>query len=250
MTSTERMLVALVLTLPALLAGCAGGPDLTPPSVLRSPYDASRGDVLFAVVPVRNDSGTTVFQPDEISDAIVRAASSVPGIRCLPLNRTIAEMRGLGLREITSPADLEAIAEAMNVDGLIVGTVTAYDPYNPPTLGLALALHAGNPVFAAGPELGEIRAAVTDPQMPEGSMYVETPVASMSEVFAGRNHAVQMEVRRYAQGRIDPGAPRGWQTYLASMPLYTDFVAHAALSRLLDQERLRLARSGGQGSSR
>lgn len=250
MTSTERMLVALVLTLPALLVGCARGPELTPPTVLRSPYDASRGDVLLAVVPMRNESGTTVFLPDDISDAVVRAASSVPGIRCLPLNRTIAEMRGLGLREIRSPSDLEAIAEAMNVDGLIVGTITAYDPYNPPTLGISLALHAGNPVFAAGPELDDIRGAVTDPRMPKTSRYVESPVASVSEVFTGRSHAVQMEVRRYAEGRIDPGSPRGWRTYLASMPLYTEFAAHAAVGRLLDQERLRLARSGGARSSR
>ncbi len=250
MTSTEKLLAMVGLTLLALLVGCARGPELVNPTVLRSPYDASRGDVLFAVAPLRNESGTTVFRVDEVTDAIVRAASSVPGIRCLPLNRTIAEMRGLGLREITSPSDLEALADAMNVDGLIVGTVTAYDPYNPPTLGLSLALHAGNPSFAAGPELDEIRGAVSDPQMPASSRYVDSPVASMSEVFDGRNHSVQMQVRRYAQGRIDPTAARGWQTYLASMPLYTEFVAHAAVGRLLDQERLRLVRARRPESSR
>ncbi len=250
MTSTEKLLVTLGLALLALLAGCARGPELVNPTVLRSPYDATRGDVLFAVAPLRNESGTTVFRADEVTDAIVRAVSSVPGIRCLPLNRTIAELRGLGMREITGPADLEALAEAMNVDGLIVGTVTAYDPYNPPTLGLSLALHAGNPTFAAGPDLGDIRGAVTDPQMPAPSRYVETPVASMSDVFDGRNQGVQMQVRRYAEGRIERGSPRGWKTYLASMPLYTEFVAHAAVGRLLDQERLRLARARSPGSSR
>ncbi|MCA9273912.1 MAG: hypothetical protein KDA31_12810 [Phycisphaerales bacterium] len=250
MTSTEKMLACLGLALLTLLVGCARGPELTPPTVLRSPYDASRGDVLFAVAPLRNESGTTVFRPEEVSDAIANALTSVPGIRCLPLNRTISEMRGLGMREISSPSDLEALAEAMNVDGLIVGTVTAYDPYNPPTLGISLALHAGNPVFAAGPELDEIRGAVRDPQMPAPSRYVDSPVASISEVFDGKNHAIQIEVRRYAQGRIDPTAARGWQTYLASMPLYTEFVAHAAVGRLLDQERLRLARARGPGSSR
>lgn len=251
MTSTERMLALLGLALAALLMGCSRGPGLTPPSVMRSPYDASRGDVLFAVAPLRNESGTTVFRPDEVTDALVRAVSSVPGIRCLPLNRTIAEMRGLGLREITGPDDLKALAEAMGVDGLIVGTVTAYDPYNPPKLGLALALHAGTPAFyAGGPDLEGIRGAVTDPQVPETSRYTETPVASVSDVYDGRNHGVQMEVKRYAGGRMDPDAPRGWQTYLASMPLYTEFVAHAAVGRLLDQERLRVARSGGPRSSR
>ncbi|MFI4871832.1 MAG: hypothetical protein ACIARQ_08475 [Phycisphaerales bacterium JB061] len=251
MTSTEKLLACLGLTLLTLLVGCAArGPELTPPAVLRSPYDSSRGDVLFAVVPLRNESGTTVFRPEEVSDAFVNAFTSVPGIRCLPLNRTISEMRGLGMREITNPSDLKALAEAMNVDGLIVGTVTAYDPYNPPTLGISLALHAGNPVFAAGPELDELRGAVRDPQTPAPSRYVDSPVASISEVFDGRNHGVQIEVRRYAQGRIDPTAARGWQTYLASMPLYTEFVAHAAVGRLLDQERLRLARSRGPGSSR
>lgn len=251
MASTERMLALLGLALVALVMGCSRGPGLTPPSVLRSPYDASRGDVLFAVVPLRNESGTTVFRPDEVTDAVVRAASSVPGIRCLPLNRTIAEMRGLGLREITGPDDLRALAEAMGVDGLIVGTVTAYDPYDPPKFGLALALHAGTPAFyAGGPDLAELRGAVTDPQVPEASRFTESPVASVSDVYDARNHGVQMEVKRYADGRMDPDAPRGWRTYLASMPLYTEFVAHAAVGRLLDQERLRLARSGGPRSSR
>ena len=251
MTSTEKLLVLLGFIAMALVPGCAQGPDtLTPPAVTRSPYDSSRGNVLFAVAPLVNESGTTVFQPDSVSDALVRSVSAVEGINCLPLNRTLAAMRGMGMRELTSPNEVSALAEALGVDGLIVGTVTAYDPYDPPTLGLSLALHAGPIGHSGSLNIDELRGTITDPDAPDKLRYVESPIATMSEVYSARNHAVQMEMKRYAEGRTEPSAPRGWRMYQASMPLYTEFVTHAAVSALLDQERLRLARARRPGSSR
>jgi hypothetical protein len=251
MTSTEKLLVLLGLIAMAFVPGCVQGPDsLTPPAVTRSPYDSSRGDVLFAVAPLVNESGTTVFQPDMVSDALVRSVSAVEGINCLPLNRTLVAMRGMGMRELTSPREVSALADALGVDGLIVGTVTAYDPYDPPTLGLSLALHAGPIGFSGSLNVEELRGTITDPDAPDSLRYVESPIATTSEVFSARNHAVQMEMKRYAEGRSEPSAPRGWRMYQASMPLYTEFVTHAAVSSLLDQERLRLARARRPGSSR
>ena len=251
MTSTQRMLVVLGLVFLAVTAGCAHEREFIPPTVIRSPYDTSRGDVLFAVIPLRNETGTTVFSPEDVSDAVVRALSSVEGIRCLPVNRTIAEMRGLGMRDVVSPEDVSALAGAMNVDGIVVGSVTAYDPYDPPTLGLTLALHTST-IGVPGPSLdvSDLRGSVTELTAPTSSRYVESPNSSVSEVYSGRNHAVQMAVRRYAEGRSDHNSARGWRTYLASMSLYTDFVAYAAVRELLDHERLRLARSKAPRSTR
>lgn len=251
MTSTEKMLVLLGLLVLAIVPGCSQGPTvLTPPSVLRSPYDSSRGEVVFAVAPLANESGTTVFQPDRVSDALVQAVNEVEGITCLPLNRSLAVMRGMGLRELRSPREVSALADALGVDGLIVGTITAYDPYDPPTLGLTLALHAG-PISGSGSlNIDELRGNVTDPDAPDAQRYLESPIATVSKVYAARNHAVQIDIRNYAEGRSDPSAPRGWQTYMASMPLYTEFVTHATVGRLLDEERLRLARARRPESSR
>lgn len=251
MTSTEKVLAVLSLICMLCVPACATRTEtLTPPSVTQSPYDSSRGNVLFAVAPLANESGTTVFQPDAVTDAVVRAVADVRGIDCLPNNRVIAVMRGMGLRELRSPSDASALADALGVDALIVGTITAYDPYDPPTLGIALALHAGPVTFENTLDLDELRGSTTSTDAPSEARFVEAPITTVSTVLAARNHDVQMDVRQYAEGRINPEAPRGWRTYLASMPLYTEYAAHAAVSRLLDMERLRLARARRPESSR
>jgi hypothetical protein len=248
MASAESMLLrwALALTVVALTIGGCQSSTLTPPNVLVSPYDSARGEALWAVAPLMNESGTTILELDAISDAVVRACQQIEGIRCLPLNRTLAEMRGLGLQTIGSPEEAAALAARLGVNGLIVGTISDYNPYEPPTLGLSLALETGESfVEPGGLSLDGLRGGVTGAGAGEtGSTtrYAERPVASMAAVFDGRNHATQMEVRRYAVGRQEAGSARGWRTYLSSMPLFTEFAAHAAVSRLLDEERLRVGR--------
>lgn len=246
MTSEQRMLMVTALSwLAAVSLGCHR-PSLVAPGTLTSPYDTSRGEALWAVVPLRNETGTTVFEVGELTDAVVRACQQIEGIGCLPQNRVIAEMRGLGMSSITTPEEAAALAGRLGVNGLIVGTVTAYDPYDPPVLGLALSLESG----AAGRSGGDLSIDALRGSASESggdgltARFDSAPSASVSVVFDGRNHATKMELRRYATGRHEPGHARGWEQFLTSMPLFTEFAAHSAVGRLLDQERLRLARSG------
>lgn len=244
MTSAECMSLRWVALLAIAMAtlGCAS-PSLTPPNTLVSPYDTSRGEALWAVAPLRNESGTTILELDAVSDALVRSCQQIEGVRCLPLNRTLAEMRALGLSSVNTPEQAGALASRLGVNGLIVGTVTDYNPYDPPTLGLSLALESSAPLSdSSGLNLDGLRGGVTSTESGSTARYAEAPTASVAVVFDGRNHATQMEVRRYATGRHDAGTARGWRTYLSSMPLFTEFAAHAAVGRLLDEERLRLAR--------
>lgn len=248
MTSTESMLFLRALALAvacAAIAGCRGS-SLTPPNVLVSPYDSARGEALWAVAPLMNESGTTIVELDAVSDALVRSCQQIEGIRCLPLNRVLAEMRGLGMQVIGSPEEAAALASRLGVNGLIVGTITDYNPYEPPTIGLSLVLETGESfVDPGGLNLDGLRGGVTGGSAGETgatARYAERPSASVSVVFDGRNHATQMELRRYAVGRHEAGSALGWRTYLSSMPLFTEFAAHAAVSRLLDEERLRVVR--------
>ncbi|MGP1271892.1 MAG: hypothetical protein ACTS22_01020 [Phycisphaerales bacterium] len=253
MTSQQSMLfpfAALLAGAVLLLAGCQS-PSLTPPTRLTSPYDSSRGEVLWAVAPLTNESGTSLVPTDELTDAIVRACQQIEGVRCLPQNRVIAEMRGLGIRAIASPADAQRLAERLGVNGLIIGTITDYHPYEPPKLGLALALETSGPAPFVGDDLsletlrGSTGERVTE--QPGTARYTQVPAASLAVVFDGRHHDTLMELQRFAEGRHDPDAARGWRVYLASMPLFTEFAAQAAVSRLLDEERLRLARARAAG---
>jgi hypothetical protein len=242
---TRRGALACALAA-ALLAACApkDRDRLDPPDVLVAPYGRTQGDVLWAVAPLANESGVSSVDTGMIADRLVAGIDEVRGVSCLPLNRTLAAMRVRGMRTVSTPADARALATALGVDGLIVGTVTAYDPYDPPKLGLKLALFARSP-GADAPQQDPFRLqmAYTESDRRLAAQYLDRPVATVSQHLDGANHEVQMDVRRYATGRHDPHSALGWKGVLASMDLYTQFAAYSAVSRLIEQERLRVARA-------
>ena len=248
-------LVLAMLAVMPVVAGCAQKEQrLKAPQALVSPYDASQGDVLWAVVPLRNESGTTVADMYLVSDKVVAAASQVRGVRCLPLNRTIGAMRSLEMVDLASPADAEKLARALGVDGLIVGSITAYDPYNPPKLGLALALYSRpglvtrKPDANAGVDTRKLTFQPTDYQHFPRSGYQEAPASVVSEFLDGKNHQVLMDVQAYAQGRHDEKSALGWRRYLASMDLFSEFGAWHGVNRLLEHEWIRSARVTAGGT--
>ncbi|MBX3377172.1 MAG: hypothetical protein KF678_09250 [Phycisphaeraceae bacterium] len=242
-----RATVALVAAM--LVAACAPNHEqvLQPPQTLIAPYDASGGDALWAVVPLRNESGTTVADPYMVSDKVVGAASQVRGVRCLPLNRTIAAMRALDLQELTRPEEAEALAKALGVDALLVGSITAYDPYNPPKLGIALALYTrpgfkGRPTSSSAVDPRKLTYQPTDYSYFPRSAYANAPASVVSEYLDGKNHQVMMDIKAYAAGRHDDRTALGWRRFLASMDLFCEFGAWHGVNRLLQHEWIRMAR--------
>ncbi len=233
------------------LTGCESNREvLTPPEVLVAPYDLAQGEALWAVAPLRNESGVSLVDPLMISDALVSHVEQTRGLTAVPLNRTLAAMTALQIPEIRTPDDVRQLADALGVDGLIVGTITSYDPYNPPKLGLTLALYARprperTNVDADIDDPMELRRAYTDPDLAGGggggTRFRNKPASVASAQLDAASHEVQMQVKRFAEGRHDPRGPLGWKRYLASMELYTDFAAYSMVRRLLLEERLRLA---------
>lgn len=263
---------ALVIGM-ALLSGCSAStitrePKLTPPSATVAPYDQSRGEVLFAVVPVRNETGVSQIDPLAFSDKLVAALEEVKGIRCVPINRTLETMRTLKITQVSTPAQARQVAQAMGVDGLVLGSLTAWEPYDP-VIGITLALHARQGSLTRG-------AAQADPGLdprqlsrmpvetagPSGSNFAgDAPTNLFSDNLDGKDHRVLEAVKAYARGRIDPTAAMGWERYVKSMDLYQQFAAHHAVERLMESEKVRLGvttpgtdggtdgRSGGSSGS-
>lgn len=221
-----------------------GRPAPVPPQVLVAPYDASTGEVLWAVAPLGNESGVSEVNLDMIADALVARIDEVRGIACLPLNRTLAAMRARGMRSIRTPGDARQLALALGVDALVVGNVTAYDPYDPPKLGLSVALYSRDRSMAKPIDPVKLKRSYSDYGQITRSQFADRPSAVISEHLDGANHEVKMELMRYAQGRHEADSARGWRGHLASMDLYTEFAAFVAVSRLLEQERLRLGQPG------
>lgn len=244
MLSHARLLLLASLWL-SLLAGCASprGEVLTPPVAPVAPYDPSGGERLWAVAPLRNESGTSTVDPLAVSDALTAAVQEVRGLRALPLNRVLDAMRVLDLGVIDSPEQAQALAEALGVDALLLGSVTAWDPYDPPAIGLSLALYERPGATIGGEELDPRRLTYQPSEytyFPRSSR-AGAPASSVAQHLDASNHAVLARVRAYATGRHDPELPYGWRRYLASMDLYTRFAAHHAVGSLLARERLRLA---------
>jgi hypothetical protein len=259
MTSAQTMLARTLPTRGAVLAlgilltaltGCSGFPgrdkELVQPRVTQAPYDASLGEVLWAVIPLANESGTELVDPLVISDKLVAAAEEIQGVRTVPLNRTLQAMHALGLKGIKDPGEVKQLAALMGVDGIIVGTITAYDPYDPPTLGLSLALYARTDAMGSRDDADPIdpRAlseASTDTMARPALGLDDRPAAVVSAHLDARDHGVLMALREYAEGRHDPASALGWKRYTASMDLYTQFAAQHLVAALVEQEHQRLA---------
>lgn len=243
-----RTTLVALLSLAALLVstGCESADKLDAPQVIVSPYDSSQGEALWAVVPLVNESGVSEADSFMVSDKLVAAIDQSRGIACLPLNRTIAGLRAAGLNNLRTPQDARALAKVLGVDALVIGTITDYDPYNPPKLGMALMLFVNDrdEYTLTNADPMKLRQAYSDRQVAVNNANTSRPAATVSEHLDASNHDVLLQVKQYALGRHDKSSAMGWRQILASMDRYTEFAAYTVVSRLVDQERIRVALAG------
>ncbi len=247
MLSLRRVIFSIACAAACAVNGCQPRPaelPLTPPVTLDAPYPAR--EVIWAVAPLANESGTSL--PDElgVTDALVNTIREVKGLSALPTNRVIQAMRTMGITGVSSPQEARALAQALGADALVVGTITAWNPYHPPQLGMTIAIFARTDKMLIN-ELSrldplELRRAMSDAGITVDE-FRDLPVAVASRHFDGANHAVLQDVRVYAQGRHDPRTSLGWEYYTQSMARYTDFVCFRIVAELLLQEQQRIARA-------
>lgn len=236
------------------LAGCySTRPELVAPEALVSPYSIA-AEPLWAVAPLRNDSGTSLAEPLMLGDALVARLNEVRGLTVLPMNRTLAAMRYLRMTEVATAEDAVALADALGVDAIVAGSLTAFDPYDPPKLGYSLGLYRSTRTrmaeLASRPGRGADPKSIQTSPRELGAVAVAEatrPLIVVNDHLDAANHAVLMNVKRYAEGRHDAETSLGWRRYTASMELYQDFSAYWAAYRLLQEERLRQVRAGVAG---
>lgn len=241
----RRLNFILIASTLVLASGCASkGPERLPPRTHMAPYDTVRAEVLWAVVPLRNESGTSLVDRLAISDLVVAEVEQIQGVRALPLNRTIEALESLAMLEPATPADARKLASEMGVDGILVGSITAWDPYDPPTIGISLALYAmPGLMHDRGPALDtrELTYQPTDYQYFVGGVYEDRPASVVSNLLDGANHQVLMDLDRYVEGRSDPTNVLGARRYLASMDHFAEFASWRVVGQLVEQEWIRLA---------
>lgn len=226
--------LALSTAAPAL-TGCASGPKL--PTVLQAPYDGER---VWAVIPFENESGVSTVDVNIVADRFVAEVEQVDGLRCLPLNRSLAVMQQLGIAKISDIRQVYTLMRAMQVDGVLIGTVTDWDPYKPLRFGAAVEVITAASEAAAKPlDLKDVTMPTADSRVDVDGALVS--ISQASRLFDGRNNDTLRELDLYGAGRSDASTALGSRVYEQRIDLFMRFGAYILVRDLLEQEAARLA---------
>jgi len=233
------MLTLAVALLGAM--GCAGwGGDRGEP--LSTPYVERQ---VWAVAPLRNESGSLQADGVRFADHPSRRPENPPRLDALPVTRVLSAMESAGLEAVRTPDEAERLRATLGADALVVGSLTAYEPYDPPKLGVAVELYAG-PRAVHGTDLVDVRKlsrAPTDgaakPAAP--ARRADQPVSAVSGYYDAASPRVRGLLRWYAVNRgVEAGHELNWQLYRISMDRYSEFVSYVIAAKLLEAERWRL----------
>ncbi|MSR41421.1 MAG: hypothetical protein EXS10_05915 [Phycisphaerales bacterium] len=224
----------------ALVVGGATGCSpvrLSNPVILQSPYPEER---VWAVVPFGNESGVSIVDGAAVADRFVEEAEGVDGLRCLPVNRTIAAMKSLGMTGVFDRQQASTLMRTLQADGLVLGTVTTYDPYKPLRLGIAVELISGSPEDNRRPiDLRELTMPTSESFGTEGTG-ARVAMAQASRLFDARGHDTMAELDVYTMGRTEQDGSFGNRAYETRMDLFARFASYVLIRDLLHQEGYRI----------
>src|SRR3954447_21344106 len=95
---------------------------------------------VWAVAPAINLSGQRDVDPLLQADLLYQQVQQVRGLTVVPVNRVAEVYAGLGVEQVQSAEQAALVCDLLGCDALLVPTITAFDPYDPPKLGASLHL--------------------------------------------------------------------------------------------------------------
>ena len=226
-----------ILWLGLLLPGCQSSPKGVDGG---DGFDLPR---TIAVAPFLNQSGSEFLDTIAVTDEFYTELQQVEGLHVVPVNRVLAALGKLGKTQVTSPAEAVALLEALNADRLIVGSITQYDPYSPPKVGMAVQLYCRDT-----PQATELNSKFINPgelarhDKPFTGMAPGEPIrprAAVVRLYDAAQSEVIEKIKRYAKKRNGLEGPTGWRRYITTRN-YLRFVSHEIIGEMLAQERERL----------
>lgn len=188
---------------------------------------------VWAIAPAVNISGESQIDPLLQSDLVYREMQKIHGLTVIPVDRVVEVYASLKIDRIQNERQAREICKALGCDGLVVPTVTAYDPYDPPKFGASLQLFVTPGTFQHLPKLDprmleRSGTAVAIPDMPETHN-----MAQVVEIYDSSDGTVRDRVFAYSKGRIDPNGPLGVSEITQDMDRYCAFGYHELLSELI-----------------
>jgi hypothetical protein len=236
MRKLRRLFVAVSMT--AVMAAAVTGCTSTPPPP--RPYGAESSlsmpanrHAVWAVAPTINLSGQRPVDPLLESDLVFTQLQSVRGLTVIPVNRVVEVYLSLRIDKVQSQDQANLVCDLLGCDGLVVPTVTVFDPYDPPKLGAALQLFMKPGAYSrpAGLDAHELThqaaASATD------SLAAASGLVQSVGIYDAANGSVRQAVLTFANGRYDPAGPYGAREYIVSMDGFSGFVYHDLIGQLL-----------------
>jgi hypothetical protein len=242
--TTKTFAAALLLL--AVSGGCAKGP---PPYGVEQPAALPENvRAVWAVAPALNLSGVRAVDPLLQADLLYQQLQSVGGVTVIPVNRVAEVYAALRIDKVRSVEQANLVCDLLGCDGLVVPTVTAYDPYDPPKMGASLQVFL-KPGSYARPRNIDPRALARQATPGEDESLPAGPPPDFEQsvgMFDAANGSVRDRLFAYAAGRHDPVGPLGKKEYLVSMDRYGGFVYHELIVQLLQSPRLSKPRQATQ----
>jgi hypothetical protein len=230
--------IACILIAALCLVGCA-----KPPKYGTEVRQSMAGDrkVVWAVAPAINLSGQASVDPLLQADLLYQQLQQVEGVTVIPVNRVAELYLSLGIEKVQSTEQAAMVCDLLGADGLVVPTITIYDPYNPPKLGASLQLFIKPGANERGNTLDPFALSRMATPGELAPLEKRPDFEQAVGMFDAANGSVRERLFYYAAGRNDPVGPLGNKEYLASMDRYCGFVYHELIGQLIQSPRLAAA---------
>jgi hypothetical protein len=137
----RRLLPLLSVCL--FVAGCSALPDIAHQPQYHNPFPQL---TRVAILPFFNQSAEPTVDGDAVALAYYNELQAIRGFEVVPVGVTKLRLINGGL-DLSSATDFQELAQLMDVDVVVVGSITEYSVYYPPRMGLSVRWYAANPSF-------------------------------------------------------------------------------------------------------
>lgn len=136
----------LLACIACLSTGCSLFPDAKHQDSLHNPFPQLQR---VAVLPFYNQSDFATLNTEDVAESYYVALQAVPGFEVLPVGVTKAQWLAYAQQygEPTRGEDFQNLARLMDVDAVVVGSVTDYQDYYPPRMAMTVHWYAANDGF-------------------------------------------------------------------------------------------------------
>lgn len=223
-----------------LIGGCHGYSRMEAVTIA----NPDLGKLTIAVAPAVNQSGSAYFDPNRFADLMASELSHVQGIRVIPVSRVLGVLATQGVDQVLSPKHAYELSGLLGADAILVFSVTEYDPYDPPSIGISAQLY-GSPGKLLEARLDPV--ALSKHKTQPAAQSTRSPkrlLGQSQQVFNASHRAIIDDVRLFARKRNAEDSPLGWRKYIVSQQHYIRYCCHATLRALFTPERNEIVVAG------